>query len=227
MRYIPVRSYSRILGAALFLLKACAAGVREIDIPTSLRLVGGAANAFRTHIIDETSLTPRWGELLDRLSMGLQSRLTSHQAPDQSQNTTAGHSGGGVLPDIHPPDRPLFPDPYSHSVVVEPRPWAVHFAGSHGTSPVSHADMSTMGLNPASVHHQEHNPRLSYATNTEGFTMWWDLLRPSQAMSFNEVPWYPALGIVDSNEGSILQPGVSDEGGMQQTPSGISERLYE
>lgn len=177
----------------------------EIDISTSLHLVSGVAAGFKTHTIDETSLTKRWGELLDRLSWGLQSRLTTMQQTQQ-RPTAATPGGTAVPPHIPTPDRPLFPNPNTYPLAAQAAP----------TVNISDADTSDIGFYD--------NSRLGQGGNSEAFAMWWDLLRPSQAMSFSDVPWYPTLGIVDANEYSF-QTG---EGGVQQsTPSGFSERLYD
>lgn len=107
LKYIPVRSYSRLLGATLLLLKVssqhffsclslsctkpcnqcCAASISEIDIPTSLDLVRQVAFGLRSSVVDDTHLSSRWGDLLESLANRLESRLAQPASPKDSRMT--------------------------------------------------------------------------------------------------------------------------------------------
>ncbi|KAJ5404284.1 hypothetical protein N7509_004155 [Penicillium cosmopolitanum] len=84
LKYIPVRSYSRILGATLLLLKCCAANISEINIPTSLDLVRQVALGLRNSVVDDTHLSSRWGDLLESLANRLESGLAQPAMPKAS-----------------------------------------------------------------------------------------------------------------------------------------------
>lgn len=63
-----------------------------------------------------------------------------------------------------------------------------------------------------------------YGHNLESFSMWWDLLHPSQtAASAGDIPWYPTMGNADNNE--QLFQGVTD-GELQPGAPGFSGGLY-
>ncbi|KAJ5555839.1 hypothetical protein N7535_008270 [Penicillium sp. DV-2018c] len=95
--YMPVRSYSRLLGATLILLKCCAAGISEIDIPMTFDLVQRVAVGLRGSVVDDTHLGTRWGDLLENLTRRLQSRLT-HANPPKSHADASQ-----TLPEAEPP----------------------------------------------------------------------------------------------------------------------------
>ena len=84
-----------------------------------------------------------------------------------------------------------------------------------------HLDSSPGEMSHLGPTYHDGTQRLGFGfsgNNGDAFNMWWGLLRPSQAMSLHDVPWYPALGIVDGNEG-LFPPG--------ETSPGFSERLYD
>ncbi|CAG8184574.1 unnamed protein product [Penicillium salamii] len=81
LTYIPVRSYSRILGATLILLKCCAAGIREVEIPSALDQVLQVAAGLRSSAVDDTHLSARWGDLIESLAHRLRSRLAQPVSP--------------------------------------------------------------------------------------------------------------------------------------------------
>ena len=91
LAHIPVRAYSRIMTAALFLLKALAIDPGASDSVESLDLVDAAAAAMQESVVDDVNLASRWGVLLSQLASGQRGRLyhgqiqqTEHPANTQS-----------------------------------------------------------------------------------------------------------------------------------------------
>ncbi|KAF4630900.1 hypothetical protein G7Y89_g7235 [Cudoniella acicularis] len=82
--YVPVRTYSRILSAALYLLKTCAIEAKDSEARKSLDLVVRTAGALQSSVVDDVHLSPHWGELLASLCSSLSSRTT------QSVTTSSG-----------------------------------------------------------------------------------------------------------------------------------------
>ena len=95
LKYIPVRTYSRILAGSLCLLKVsealvrparsvlylltpletCAIGINKTEAGISLEMVDAAAAALRNSVTDDLNLCTRWGELLQTLSSNLRERI--------------------------------------------------------------------------------------------------------------------------------------------------------
>ena len=95
LKYIPVRTYSRILAGSLCLLKVsealvhpahsvlciltqiktCAIGINKTEAGISLEMVDAAAEALRNSVTDDLNLCTRWGELLQTLSSNLRQRI--------------------------------------------------------------------------------------------------------------------------------------------------------
>lgn len=95
LKYIPVRTYSRILAGSLCLLKVskalvhpahsvpyiltqiktCAIGINKTEAGISLELVDAAAEALRNSVTDDLNLCTRWGEVLQTLSSNLRERI--------------------------------------------------------------------------------------------------------------------------------------------------------
>ncbi|KAN0095784.1 hypothetical protein V8E51_016495 [Hyaloscypha variabilis] len=85
--YVPVRTYSRILSAALYLLKTCAIEVKESEARKSLDLVSRTAEALQSSVVDDVHLSTHWGELLANLCTRLSSKPTQ---------TATAHSDSGA-----------------------------------------------------------------------------------------------------------------------------------
>ena len=161
--------------------------------------------------VDDTHLGTRWGDLLLRLSGGLQSR----------HNPTASGNLGSDIP--RPAiDNGLLPEPSTSS--------------SSNPLQSSATRSSGLGTNESlqTKAHFEPNDFIDiysasmdsgrYGHNLESFSMWWDLLHPSHAAATtSDLSWYPTLGTADNSE--TLFQGVTD-GELQQGTTGFSGGLY-
>jgi hypothetical protein len=102
---IPVRTYSRILTAALYLLKArllpslswclsldmmtsadvdgqtCAIEVKDREVQKSVELVTRTARALQSSVVDDVHLSTHWGNLLISLCSSLSARATQTATP--------------------------------------------------------------------------------------------------------------------------------------------------
>jgi hypothetical protein len=101
---IPVRTYSRILTAALYLLKArllpsfswclslgmnsadvdgqtCAIEVNDREVHKSVELVIRTARALQSSVVDDVHLSTHWGNLLISLCSSLSARATQAATP--------------------------------------------------------------------------------------------------------------------------------------------------
>ncbi|KAF7133859.1 hypothetical protein CNMCM5793_005271 [Aspergillus hiratsukae] len=205
LTYIPVRSYSRLLGATLFLLKSCAAGIKEIDISTSLDLVKRTAVGLRDSAVDDTHLSRRWGDLLESLASRLQSRLVQPNTSNPSTARPFTNLPGnlalpvGVPPTSHQARSSTYPKP------TEDRPQA-------------RADLEfndVLDPNRWSVDDGRRGPHF------EAWSMWWNtcLSQPN----VNDMPWYPTLGLVDGSEPVLHSDGG---GGILDSTSGLPGPLY-
>lgn len=78
--------------------QCCAAGISEIDVPTSLDLVRRVAVGLHNSAVDDTHLSARWGDLLQNLASRLRSRLAEPTTP-KSQSLamlSKDHAGTSV-----------------------------------------------------------------------------------------------------------------------------------
>jgi hypothetical protein len=102
---IPVRTYSRILAAALYLLKVrllpsfsrclslgmmnradadgqtCAIEVKDREVQKSVELVIRTARALQSSVVDDVHLSTHWGNLLIGLCSSLSARATTTATP--------------------------------------------------------------------------------------------------------------------------------------------------
>jgi hypothetical protein len=102
---IPVQAYSRILTAALYLLKArllpsfsrcsllgmmshadvdgqtCAIEVKDREVQKSVELVIRTARALQSSVVDDVHLSTHWGNLLISLCSSLSARATTTATP--------------------------------------------------------------------------------------------------------------------------------------------------
>lgn len=95
LHYAPIRMFSRMISASIFLLKALALGVRKTKLAESLHVLEMAILALQTSNLDDIHLAAQYGELLkiqvDRLRRSFESSGTPHY----HSNGSAKHSGEG------------------------------------------------------------------------------------------------------------------------------------
>ncbi|KAJ5501993.1 hypothetical protein N7463_004867 [Penicillium fimorum] len=180
LTYIPVRSYSRVLGATLILLKCCAAGISDIDLPMSLDLVRRVAVGLRDSAVDDTHLSARWGDLLESLASRLQSRLAEPTTPkvpsiamlskDQTGTSHVAHETQTSAINCSPRDiqRRTDPEPERDNILDPHRPSS--FDSKHDTQ-------------------------------FDDWSMWWD--DQFSQVNLNYMPWFPTLGLVGGSDPSF------------------------
>ncbi|KAJ5413711.1 hypothetical protein N7509_000338 [Penicillium cosmopolitanum] len=181
LTYIPVRSYSRLLGAALTLLKCCAAGINEIDIPTSLDLVRRVAVGFRNSAVDDTHLSTRWGDLLETLASRLESRLAQPTTP-KACNVR--------FPSLTTPSKD---HPDVSQVSHDTQPSTIHYVPQDiqvSAADLGHIDF--LDLNRSSSGDAKRD------TQFDAWSMWWD--DQVSQVNLNYMPWFPTLGLVGGSD---------------------------
>ncbi|OKL55577.1 hypothetical protein UA08_09152 [Talaromyces atroroseus] len=82
LHYAPIRMFSRMISASIFLLKALALGVRKTKLTESLHVLEMAILALQNSNLDDIHLAAQYGELLkiqvDRLRRSFESFGTPH-----------------------------------------------------------------------------------------------------------------------------------------------------
>ncbi|KAJ6142350.1 hypothetical protein N7497_011449 [Penicillium chrysogenum] len=179
LRYIPVRSYSRLLGATLILLKCCAAGISEIDIPMSLDLVRRVAVGLRNSSVDDTHLSTRWGDLLENLVHRLQSRL--------AQPTTPKACNVRI-----PLATPLKTHVDASQVSHEAQPSITQHSSQDAQAGTDLEQPDLLDFNRSSAGEAKQD------TQFDAWSMWWD--NQFSQVNLNYMPWYPTLGLLDGSD---------------------------
>ncbi|KAJ5472370.1 hypothetical protein N7530_006371 [Penicillium desertorum] len=199
LRYIPVRSYSRLLGATLILLKCCAAGISEIDIPMSLDLVRQVAVGLRNSSVDDTHLSTRWGDLLENLVHRLQSRLAQPTTPKACNMRIPLATASGTHVDA---------SQSSHGT----QPSITHYSSqdAQAGTDLEHPDLSDLNRSSAGEAKQ--------GTQFDAWSMWWD--NQFSQVNLNYMPWYPTLGLLDGSDPTFSNgPGSIFESAGSTHPS--------
>ncbi|KAJ5168791.1 uncharacterized protein N7482_004385 [Penicillium canariense] len=179
LTYIPVRSYSRILGAILILLKCCAARISDVNIPMSLDLVRRVAVGLRDSAIDDTHLSTRWGNLLENLASRLQTRLTQRSTPKTcnvrlpTSAALSNHNADAsqVSNEIH--RSTIHDDPQG----IQARAYL--------------EDNDILDLNRSSSDANQ-DPQ------SDAWSTWWD--DQFSQVNLNYMPWFPTLGLVGGSD---------------------------
>ncbi|CAP86289.1 Pc20g09600 [Penicillium rubens Wisconsin 54-1255] len=179
LRYIPVRSYSRLLGATLILLKCCAAGISEIDIPMSLDLVRRVAVGLRNSSVDDTHLSTRWGDLLENLVHRLQSRL--------AQPTTPKACNVRI-----PLATPIKTHVDASQVSHEAQPSITQHSSQDAQAGTDLEQPDLLDFNRSSAGEAKQD------TQFDAWSMWWD--NQFSQVNLNYMPWYPTLGLLDGSD---------------------------
>lgn len=111
LKHCPVRTYFRIISAALILLKTFVVGGNEQEISTSLTLLDRACKALKASIVDDVHVGNRFAEMCDALARRIRGRFvrlaamrTSHgsRAETPTRTETAGpqYSNGYAIPSV-------------------------------------------------------------------------------------------------------------------------------
>ncbi|KAJ6038534.1 hypothetical protein N7499_004369 [Penicillium canescens] len=179
LTYIPVRSYSRLLGATLILLKCCAAGISDIDIPMSLDLVRRVAVGLRESAVDDTHLSTRWGDLLENLACRLQSRLTQPSTP---KTCNVRLPSSATLSKDHAEASQISHETYRS---------AIHYAPQDIQPRADLEDNDLLDLNRSSSD-------AKHDSQFDAWSMWWD--DQFSQVNLNYMPWFPTLGLVGGND---------------------------
>ncbi|OKL61888.1 hypothetical protein UA08_02834 [Talaromyces atroroseus] len=179
LRYLPVRSYSRLLGAALFLLKCCAARIKEVDTRASLSLIKQLVAGLRSIYVDDTHLSPRWGDLLDQLSRRVEAHATAAKNCAQPANLVPSDPAiaGNAASGLHTPMSTALGPSSSQPLLLTPnkadgsRSVRTHMEFHHSNCNNSNSNNNNNGL-------QEFDPWAFggevEGSNFEAFSMWWD-----------------------------------------------------
>ncbi|CAI7585970.1 unnamed protein product [Penicillium glandicola] len=195
LTYIPVRSYSRLLGATLILLKCCAARISEIDIPTTLDLVQRVAVGLRNSVVDDTHLSARWGDLLENLTRRLQSRLAQPTTPNACDTR---------LPSLATPSK-THTDASQTSHGIQPAIINYSSQIQQARTDLEHNDLLDLNRsNPGDAKRD---------TQFDAWSMWWD--NQFSQVNLNYMPWYQTLGPLDGGDhafsndagGSLFESG--------------------
>ena len=75
LRHCPVRTYFRIISAALILIKTFVIGATEDDMATTLSLLDEAMSKLRNNIVDDVHVGNRFTDMCDTLTRACRSRL--------------------------------------------------------------------------------------------------------------------------------------------------------
>ncbi|KOS37156.1 hypothetical protein ACN38_g12059 [Penicillium nordicum] len=189
LTYIPVRSYSRILGSALILLKCCAAGISEIDVPMSLDLVRRVAVGLRNSAVDDTHLSTRWGDLLENLAGRLQTRLSQPTMPKASSTRLSS------LATLSKDQADASNAPHvTHLSTVQSSPQNIQARAN------LEPNNNILDLN------QSNSLDAKYDTQFDACSTWWD--DQFSQVNLNCMPWFPTLGLVG---GSGSDPLLSND----------------
>lgn len=93
LHYAPIRMFSRMISASIFLLKALALGVRRTKLTESLHVLEMAISALQTSNLDDIHLAAQYGELLkiqvDRLRRSFESSGTPYFPSNGSAKRSA------------------------------------------------------------------------------------------------------------------------------------------
>ncbi|KAH8689660.1 hypothetical protein BGW36DRAFT_330543 [Talaromyces proteolyticus] len=216
LRYLPVRSFSRVLGAALFLLKCCAARIREVDRSVALSLIKHLVSGLRSVYVDDTHLCPRWGDLLERLSR----RIEPHTIQTDTA-TTKNYMHGATL---MPSDNTMSIDPSSNT----------HVSGSTVLDLPQNmpTEVEETRVRQPQEFENSDNPQVfspwTSNVDTEGysfeaFSMWWDCWLP-QSMAVNYMSSHQSMWEADGND-PMFRDGVYGEAGLG-APLGSSGYSY-
>lgn len=93
LKHAPVRTYFRIISAAMFLLKTFALGGKEDDVAVSLHLLKDTVKALRTSVVDDVHLCLRIADVLESLIKAINTQFVrlppgSLSTPEQAKRTT-------------------------------------------------------------------------------------------------------------------------------------------
>ncbi|KAH0827674.1 hypothetical protein FOPE_00091 [Fonsecaea pedrosoi] len=179
VKHIPVRSYSRILGAALVLLQICASEMKHVlDVSATFSQIKDLGTALETCVVDDTHLSARWGVLLAGLTDSFQSRLSQQQI---------------VLSDSRR-DEPN-PNRTGTSEMPEASEMLIRASNMNGrTQHQSHPDIAP-GLRPSA----EGIGTTLQAPNFDVYSMWWDITRPVDAMTAEQSMRYVPITSVETD----------------------------
>ncbi|EED20898.1 conserved hypothetical protein [Talaromyces stipitatus ATCC 10500] len=218
LRYLPVRSYSRLLGAALFLLKCCAARIKEVDTRVSLSLIKQLVAGLRSIYVDDTHLSPRWGDLLDQLSRRVEAHATVAKNCPQPANTLIPSDPtilGNTASGLHTPMSTVLGPP-SQPMLLTPSEADGSCIRTHVESH-SNNNNSLQDFDPWAFSGNEEG------SNFEAFSMWWDSHIP-QSIATNYTSSHRAPWTADGNE--QLFGHTADGGGIVGSAPGFPAYLY-
>ncbi|KIW22219.1 uncharacterized protein PV07_12129 [Cladophialophora immunda] len=178
VKHIPVRSYSRILGAALVLLQICASEMKHVlDVSATFSHIKQLAAALETCVVDDTHLSARWGVLLARLTDSFQARLSQqHLSLSEFQRGELGANRTGVsgLPEV------------SEISIQTPNTSGRTQHQSH-PDPAFNLRTNVNGISTALP-----------APNFDVYSMWWDITRPVDAMTVDQNTRYGPIPSVEA-----------------------------
>lgn len=94
LKHATVRTYFRIISAAMFLLKSFALGGKEDEVAISLRLLKDMVKALRTSVVDDVHLCLRIADVLESLITAINTQFVrlppgSLSTPEQAKRTNS------------------------------------------------------------------------------------------------------------------------------------------
>ncbi|KAK5137277.1 hypothetical protein LTR08_000247 [Meristemomyces frigidus] len=102
LRHAPVRTYFRIISAAVFLIKSFALGACESEVAESLTLMDRTVEALKTCIVDDVHVASRFAELLSTLTESLKPHLIRISADGRSGRAQRSNRETSPIPVISP-----------------------------------------------------------------------------------------------------------------------------
>ncbi|KAL6721708.1 zinc finger transcriptional activator [Lecanora helva] len=112
LKHAPVRTYFRIISAAMFLLKSFALGGKQDEVAISLQLLDDTVRALRTSVVDDVHICLRIADLLGGLTTSIRSKFvrlppralsTPEQARRTAQQNSNTYEGNDQI--LNQPDR--------------------------------------------------------------------------------------------------------------------------
>ncbi|KAL7912411.1 hypothetical protein GGI35DRAFT_252122 [Trichoderma velutinum] len=94
LRYLPVRTYVRVISSCIFLLKALALGVPTDELNASLQLIDQSARVLRLHIVDDLHLAGIFASFLETYTQGFRKRFVSILGVSRPTNSVASDTEG-------------------------------------------------------------------------------------------------------------------------------------
>ncbi|KAF6222363.1 hypothetical protein HO133_001449 [Letharia lupina] len=242
LKHAPVRTYFRIISAAMFLLKTFALGGKEDEVAVSLRLLKDTVKALRTSVVDDVHLCLRIADVLESLIKAIntqfvrlppgslstpeQAKRTTHLSEQQAHFASDGYQTG--TKNFNPSDRFQYDDrqgplagisrtynsPHDSNISIMP-PIGNNYASFNPNN--NFVNTFTQSPNQNQHHNQPQQPFYSNGDDPMAFPSDWltlDLqpLLGNDGVEGGDNPWFGAFGPETHNNLEVLGKLVNDSG---------------